>query len=85
MDATTYTAARANFSSTMNRVCEDHAPLIVTRNGAPSVVLLSLDDYNALEETAMLLRTPKNAKRLFSAMAQIEAGKGQERELLPCD
>ncbi len=82
MDAITYTAARANLASTMDRVCEDHEPLIITRNGEQSVVMLSLDDYKALEETAYLLRTPANAKRLLSAVAQLNTGKGTERELV---
>lgn len=82
MDAITYTAARANLASTMNRVCDDHEALIITRNGDQAVVMLSLEDYNALEETAYLLRTPANAKRLLSALAQLSAGKGVERELV---
>lgn len=58
MDPISYTAARANLARTMNRVCGDHEPLIITRNGQPSVVMLSLDDDKALEETAYLLRSP---------------------------
>lgn len=82
MDAITYSAARANLAKTMDRVCDDHEPLIITRNGEQqSVVMLSLDDYKALEETAYLLRSPTNAKRLLSAMAQLAAGQGVEREL----
>ncbi len=81
MDAMTYTAVRANLASTMDRICNDHEPLIITRNGAQSVVMLSLEDYKALEETAHLLRTPANAKRLLSAVAQLNAGKGIERKL----
>ena len=81
MDAVTYSSARANLASTMNRVCEDHEALIITRNGEQSVVMLSLEDYNALEETAYLLRNPTNAKRLLSAIGQLNAGKGMEREL----
>lgn len=81
MDAITYTAVRANLASTMDRVCNDHEPLIITRNGDQSVVMLSLEDYKALEETAYLLRTPANAKRLLSAVAQLNTGKGVEREL----
>lgn len=81
MDTTTYTALRANLASAMDRVCDDHEPLIVTRNGEQSVVMLSLQDYKALEETAGLLRSPVNAKRLASAAAQLAAGKGIEREL----
>ena len=81
MDTTTYTALRANLASAMDRVCDDHGPLIVTRNGEQSVVMLSLEDYKALEETAGLLRSPVNAKRLVSAAAQLAVGKGIEREL----
>ena len=81
MDAITYSAARANLAKTMDRVCDDHEPLIITRNGEQSVVMVSLEDYKALEETAFLLRSPTNAKRRLSAMAQLGAGKGVEREL----
>ncbi|PKM07814.1 MAG: type II toxin-antitoxin system prevent-host-death family antitoxin [Gammaproteobacteria bacterium HGW-Gammaproteobacteria-4] len=81
MDAISYSAARANLAKTMDRVCEDHEPLIITRNAEQSVVMLSLDDYKALEETAYLLRSPANAKRLLAAIAQLAAGKGSEREL----
>ena len=82
MDAITYTAARANLASTMDRVCNDHEALIITRNGEQSVVMLSLEDYKALEETAYLLRTPANARRLLSAVSQLSAGKGTERNLV---
>lgn len=81
MDAMTYTAARANLATTMNRVCNDHEALIITRNGEQAVVMLSLEDYNALEETAYLLRTPANARRLLSAVTQLNGGKGVERKL----
>lgn len=81
MDAMSYSAARANFASAMNRVCDDHEALIITRNGQSSVVMLSLEDYKSLEETAHLLRTPANARRLLSAIAQLNTGTGVEREL----
>ena len=81
MDAMTYTAARANLASAMDRVCNDHEALIITRNGEQSVVMLSLEDYKALEETAYLLRTPANARRLLTAMSQLNAGQGSERVL----
>lgn len=81
MDAMTYTTLRANLASTMDRVCNDHEALIITRNGDQAVVMLSLEDYKALEETAYLLRTPANAKRLLSAAAQLDADQGTEREL----
>ena len=69
MDAITYSNARANLANTMNRVCEDHEPLIITRNSEQSVVMLSLEDFNALEETAYLLRSPANARRLLGMSA----------------
>lgn len=81
MDAITYSAARANLASTMDRVCNDHEALIITRNGEQSVVMLSLEDFQAMEETAYLLRNPANARRLMSAVAQLGASKGVEREL----
>ena len=81
MDAITYTHARANLAGTMDRVCNDHEPVIITRNGDQSVVILSLEDFQALEETAYLLRSPANAKRLFKSIEQLEACRGQAREL----
>ena len=81
MDAITYTTARANLARTMDRVCNDHEALIITRNGEQSVVMLSLEDYKALEETAYLLRTPENARHILAAAAQLNAGTGVEREL----
>ncbi len=82
MDAITYSAARANLAKTMDRVCEDHEALIITRNGEQSVVMLSLEDFKALEETAYLLRSPNNAQRLLAAVTQLATGHGTERELL---
>ena len=81
MDAISYTAARANLAQTMKRVCVDHEPLIITRNGEPSVVMVSLDDFKALEETAYLLRSPRNARRLMDAIESLEAGQCQEHAL----
>ncbi len=81
MDAITYSAARANLASIMDRVCNDHETLIITRNGEQSVVMLSLEDFKSLEETAYLLRNPTNARRLLTAAGQLNAGKGVERKL----
>jgi antitoxin YefM len=66
----------------MEKVCDDHAPVIITRKNQRSVVLLSLEDYQALEETAYLLRSPKNARRLLESVAELETGGGTERELV---
>lgn len=82
MKAITYTAARQNLAKTMEKVCKDHAPIIVTRKSTESVVIMSLEDYESLEETAYLLRSPKNTRRLIESVAQLEEGRGAERELL---
>lgn len=82
MDAISYSAARANLAKTMDRVCEDHSALIITRKGESSVVMLSLEDYQALEETAYLLRSPANARRLMQAVEELAAGGGQVRALV---
>ena len=81
MDVMTYTAVRANLAKTMEKVCDDHDAIIITRNKEQSVVLMSLEDYNALEETAYLLKSPANAKRLSESIEQLEAGKGTVRNL----
>jgi len=70
-----------NLAKTMENVCKDHAPVIVTRKTTESVVIISLEDYEALEETAYLLRSPKNTRRLIESIAQLEEGRGSEREL----
>ncbi len=82
MKAITYTAARQNLAKTIENVCKDHAPIIVTRKASNSVVIMSLEDYESLEETAYLLRSPKNTRRLIESIAQLESGKGKEKELL---
>jgi antitoxin YefM len=79
MEAISYTAARQNLSKTMEKVCKDHTPVIVTRQKSDSVVIMSLSDYEALEETAYLLRSPRNARRLIESMAsskRVRAPKG---------
>ncbi len=81
MDSITYTAARENLASTMDKVCADHAPVVITRNRDQSVVMLSLEDYESLEETAYLLRSPANAKRLLEAIHALETGKGRVRKI----
>ena len=82
MKAITYTLARQNLARTMDKVCDDRSPIIVTRKSSNSVVIMSLEDYESLEETAYLLRSPKNTKRLLESIAQLENGKGHEKELM---
>lgn len=82
MNAITYSQVRSNLAKTMDKVCDDHSPIIITRKSQRSVVMISLEDYQALEETAYLLRSPKNARRLLESIIELESGGGTERELL---
>lgn len=81
MKAITYTAARESLASTMDEVCRDRAPVIITRNREQAVVMLSLEEFEALEETAHLLRSPANAKRLIASISALDAGKGKVRKV----
>ncbi|MEM8498047.1 MAG: type II toxin-antitoxin system prevent-host-death family antitoxin [Pseudomonadota bacterium] len=81
MKSISYTSARSNLARTMEQVCEDHAPIAITRKGEGAVVMISMADYQSLEETASLLRSPKNARRLMEAIAELESGKGKKRAL----
>ena len=82
MDVLTFTDTRQNLKDVMDRVVKDHRPVVITRQKAESVVMVSLADWNAMEETARLLSSPTNAARLAEAIAQLDAGKGVERELI---
>jgi antitoxin YefM len=73
---------RARLSSILDKVDDDHTPILVTRqNGKPAVVM-SLEDFHAYEETAYLMASPRNAERLNRAVAEVEAGKIQHHELM---
>lgn len=85
MDAVNYTFTRQNLTSVMDRVGQDHAPLMITRQKGDPVVMMSLDDYNALQETAYLLRSPKNAQRLSAAVESLRAKGGTVRDLVDED
>jgi antitoxin YefM len=83
MEALSYSRVRQNLAKTLDKVCEDHAPVIVTRQGDrhSPVVIMSLEDYQAMEETAYLLRSPRNARRLIESVVQLEEGRGAKRDL----
>lgn len=83
MKATYYSTVRQNFAKLMDQVCEEHEPLIITRKSTNSnVVMISLEDFNSIEETAYLLRSPKNAKKLRKSIKQYSQGKYQEHGLI---
>ncbi len=82
MKALSYTALRSTLAKTMEKVCEDHEPIIITRKREGAVVMLSLEDYESLEETTYLLRSPKNVKRLLESISQLEEGQGLEKNLV---
>ena len=80
MDALNYSYLRQNLAGVMDRVNDDHAPVLVTRQTGKPVVLMSLDDFNALQETAYLLRSPANALRLTQSVQQLRGAGGSVRE-----
>ena len=81
MKALSYTALRSNLAKTMEKVCDDHEPIVITRKSEGAVVMLSLADYESLEETTYLLRSPKNVKRLLESLSQLEEGRGMAKVL----
>ena len=82
MDTISYSAFRIHLAKTLDRVNDDHKPVLITRqNGKPAVVM-SLEDFQAYEETAYLMASPKNAERLSQAIAEVEAGKTARHRLI---
>jgi antitoxin YefM len=82
MNVLTFSEARAGLKTAMDNVCKDHAPTVVTRVSGEHVVMLSLSDFNSIEETMYLLSSAKNASRLMESIAQLKAGKAHFRELI---
>jgi antitoxin YefM len=82
MEVQTYTQVRKNFAHIMNRVCDNHDPIIITRQNARPVVMVSLEDYNAIEETFYLFRSPTNAARLSKALHDLENKKFLSKKLI---
>ena len=82
MKTMTYSATRANFAATIDSVLEDREEVVITRAGKEPVVLVALDDYESLQETAHLLQNPANARRLLASIERLEAGGGVARDLV---
>jgi antitoxin YefM len=84
MRSTSYSELRKNLAAMLDKVAEDHAPLLITRDrGKAAAVLISVEDFAAYEETQHLLKNPHNAERLLKAIEDLDAGKDSgEHELL---
>jgi antitoxin YefM len=85
MDALTYSYTRQHFADVMRRVNDDRVPIVVTSQRGKPVVIISLDDYHAMEETAYLLRNPKGAKRLMEAVEELRDGGGLFKDTVDDD
>lgn len=81
MKAVTYTEVREKLAQTIDRVCEDHVPVTVTKRRDKAVVIMSLEDYESLVETTYLLKSPRNARRLLESIKELEEGRGRPRKL----
>lgn len=81
MRTMTYSESRANYADTLSAVVNDREEVIITRAGHEPVVIVSLDDYESLKETAYLLKSPANARRLLGSIDRLEAGQGIEHDI----
>ena len=82
MQAISYSEARENLKSVIDKVIADSAPIAITRQRGEGAVLISQSDWASIEETLYLLRSPKNAEQLLESIAELNAGNGVERELI---
>ena len=82
MRTMTYSESRANYAETLNAVINDREEVVITRAGHDPVVIVALDDYESLKETAYLLRSPENARRLLASIDRLEHSGGTERDLV---
>jgi len=81
MRTMTYSESRAKYAETLTAVVDDREEVVITRSGHDPVVIVSLEDYESLKETAYLLRSPANARRLLDSINRLEDGEGVERDL----
>jgi len=82
MHKISYSEAHQNLSETMGKTVEERAPILITRQEGEPCVLMSLKEYNSLEETAYLQRSPANAQRLIDAIESLRAGQGNEKAII---
>lgn len=85
MKTMSYTDSRARYAEVLDAVVDDREEIVITRSGHDPVVIVALDDFESLRETAYLMRSPANARRLLDAMERLEAGGGEEHEMVDAD
>ncbi|QXT64016.1 type II toxin-antitoxin system Phd/YefM family antitoxin [Tessaracoccus palaemonis] len=85
MKTMSYTESRARYAEVLDSVVDDREEVVITRAGHDPVVIVSLEEYEALKETAYLLRSPANARRLLDAMERLEGGRGEPHDLIAAD
>lgn len=82
MRTMSYTESRARYAEVLDAVVDDREEIVITRSGREPVVMVSLEDYESLKETAYLLRNPENARSLLGAIDRLEAGRGTPHDLV---
>jgi len=82
MQTLTFSQTRQHLAETMDRVASNHSPITITRQNKEPVVMISLNDYMSMQETAYLMQSTTNASRLNSAINQLEGGDGVRKELI---
>jgi antitoxin YefM len=82
MNTLNYSSLRNNLASVLDKVSDDHAPVIITRQNGKAAVIISLEDFKSYEETFYLMASPKNAQRLQAAILEVEAGKATKHDLI---
>lgn len=85
MKTLSYTDSRARYAEVLDSVVDDREEVVITRAGHEPVVIVSLEDYEALKETAYLMRSPANARRLLDAMERLESGRAERHDLIDAD
>ncbi|GAB7003035.1 YoeB-YefM toxin-antitoxin system antitoxin YefM [Nocardioides sp. AN3] len=85
MKTLSYTESRARYAEVLDSVVNDREEVVITRAGHEPVVIVSLEDFESLRETAYLMRSPANARRLLDAMERLESGDGEARDLVDAD
>lgn len=85
MKTMSYTESRARYAEVLDGVINDREEVVITRAGHDPVVMVSLEDYESLRETAYLMRSPANARRLLDSMEALEAGRGEVHDLIETD